>query len=49
MKKLIYCLLSLLVCVFLAGTAAAADLDDVTNLPLNKWGYKNVGGWGYMR
>ena len=46
MKKTILCLLTILVILFLFGTAAAGP-EAVSIIPISKWNYKNVDGWGF--
>ncbi len=46
MKKLIFFFLIILTCLF-AFCPAFAGPEQVELLPLHKWGYNNVGGWGF--
>jgi len=46
MKRLFYCLLSLLTFLLIISPTFA-NPEDVTLLPLSKWQYKNVDGWGF--
>ncbi len=46
MKKHFIGILTILVCLFLFGSVCAGP-DDVHLIPLNKWNYKNVDGWGF--
>ncbi len=46
MKKHIIGIFTIFVCLFLFGMVSA-DPADVHLIPLNKWNYKNVDGWGF--
>ena len=46
MKKNIFFLLIILTCLF-SFYPASAGPEQVELLPLHKWGYHNVGGWGF--